>query len=324
MARAIYYRKVIRIKAEDSPNVRLALAQLAAGMQPTNEEIVPGVLGHREYKRRRSVWDPIRQCIGLDAQFYKGSELLLYPPDWLNGCESIADELEALVKAGAIRRDSKMPRAIGIDPAEGGDKTTMCCSDLWGILELVSKKTPDTADIVEDAAAFMRKWDVPPDMVVFDRGGGGKQHADTMRRNGYKGIRTVAFGEAMVLEPKRGMRTVDDRLDNREERFAYVNRRAQMFGDLRTMIDPGLAVDGKRVFGIPARYTELRRQLAPIPLKHDAEGRLRLPPKNKRNPASNEVTLVDLIGCSPDEADALVLSLHGLLHKVIRTKAGAA
>lgn len=324
MDRRVYYRKVIKIRAEDSPNVRLALAQLANGIQPTNEEVVPGVVSWREYRRRRTTWDAIRQCIGLDAEFYKGSELLLYPPEWLNNSESAADELDRLLKAGAIRRDAKMGRSIGIDPAEGGDKTTMCCCDLWGVLELVSKRTPDTADIVEDAVAFMRKWDVPPDMVVFDRGGGGKQHADSMRRIGHRGIRTVAFGESVILEPKRGMRSVDDRLDNREERFAYVNRRAQMFGDLRTLLDPGLASDGKRVFAIPGRYTELRRQLAPIPLKHDQEGRLKLPPKNKRTPNSTESTLVDLIGHSPDEADSLVLAIHGLLHKVVRTRAGVA
>jgi hypothetical protein len=41
---AKYFRRVIRIKAEDSPNVRYALAQIAAGKKPTGEVILPGVL----------------------------------------------------------------------------------------------------------------------------------------------------------------------------------------------------------------------------------------------------------------------------------------
>jgi hypothetical protein len=47
-----------------------------------------------------------------------------------------------------------------------------------------------------------------------------------------------------------------------------------------------------------------------------------LPPKHKRDDSSNEVTLTDLIGHSPDEYDALLLQTHALLHRPVKRVAG--
>jgi hypothetical protein len=144
-----------------------------------------------------------------------------------------------------------------------------------------------------------------------------------------------------VLDPKRGLRQLGERIDQREESYAYRNRRAQMYGELREMLDPARPQErgGPLGFAIPpptygSQYAELRRQLAPIPLMYDGEGRMELPPKNKRAEAGESIsgpgqsrtkrkTLSELIGCSPDEADALVLAVHGMLHKVIRPVASA-
>ena len=89
-----YYRKIIKIRAEDSPNVRLALEQQRLGIIPTNEILVPGVLTWTECCKRRATWDAIRQCIGLDAEFYEGAELLLFPPEWLNRAEQLAARIK--------------------------------------------------------------------------------------------------------------------------------------------------------------------------------------------------------------------------------------
>lgn len=317
---ARYYRKVIQIKAEDSPNVKYGLIQRAKGITPTGDVLIPGVLPWRDYVKRRSTWDKVLQCIGLDAEFWEGADTLLYPPDWLNRAEAIARLLE-----GRPRK----ARAIGIDPAEGGDKTAMAAVDEWGLIELVSKKTPDTSIITGEALAFMRKHGVDATNVGFDRGGGGKEHADRLRAQGYH-VRTVAFGESIVMEPKRGLRTFVERKDSYEERYAYKNRRAEMYGSLRSLLDPGRELDptleknDPRGFGLPARYNELRRQLAPIPLLYDGEGRMVMPPKNKKDANDERVTLSDIIGCSPDEADALVLAIHCMLYKAPKQKAGAA
>lgn len=38
-----HFRKVIQITAEDSPNVKYARREIAAGLTPSNKQIVPGV-----------------------------------------------------------------------------------------------------------------------------------------------------------------------------------------------------------------------------------------------------------------------------------------
>lgn len=304
-----YFRKVIRVRAEDSPNVRYALAQRRAGQRVTGEMLVPGVLPWQDYVKRRATWDKIKQCIGLDGMFYEGSEVLLYPADWLSNAWRKHDEL---------RHAQRRAVAIGIDPAEGGDKTAMCAIDEYGIVELVSKKTPDTSVIVGEALAFMRKHGVAPRCVCFDRGGGGKIHADNLRTMGHP-VRTVAFGEAIAPDPKRGMRQLREQMENREEHYTFKNRRAQMYGDLRIYLDPTHPVG----FSIPAEELELNHQLGLIPLQYDAEGRLVLPPKNKRSLNSQEKSLVEIIGHSPDEADALVLALHARVHTARRVVVGA-
>ena len=79
------------------------------------------------------------------------------------------------------------------------------------------------------------------------------------------------------------------------------------------------------VFAISAEYEELRRQLAVMPKETDEEGRAMMPPKNRKpgQDETNRKTLVELLGRSPDEADALVLAVHGMLHKPQVMKAGA-
>lgn len=321
------YRKVIHIKAEDSPNVQAALMRKARGLDPGNEILIEGVLPYADYKKRRETWDPVAQCIGLDAQFWEGAEVLLYPPAWLNRAEAFALDL-------LMRGVPRQARCIGCDPGEGTASTCWSVVDSLGLLELLSIKTPDTSVIMNDTKGLMKKWGVPPEGVVFDRGGGGKQIADTMRAQGLS-VRTVAFGEAVSQEPQRfkgAGQAFADRINITEERYAYKNRRAEMYGTLREMLDPGLGYNSGTGFGIPAVYTELRRQLAPIPLLYDNEGRLFLPPKGRQfagelqqqRGAPTQKTMIELIGCSPDEADSLVLAIHGLTSKAKRPKASVA
>lgn len=306
-----FFRKIIRITAEDSPNVRRALRYQRAGLIPPGEVVLPGVLPWDEYCKRRALWDDVRQCIGLDAQFYLGAETLLYPPQWLNRAEQLARSLE-----GRPRR----AEAIGIDPGEGSANTAMCAVDRLGLIELVSRQTPDTTAITAEAIAFLRRHNVPAEQVLLDRGGGGKQHADRLRSQGYP-VRTVAFGETVSLEPRRGVRQLTERLEHREEAYVYTNRRAEMYGLLRERLDPAAETG----FALPAHYTRLRHQLSVIPLTFDPEGRLELLPKNKRPGASStKKSLVEIIGYSPDEADALVLAVYGMLRRQRRAVAGAA
>ena len=298
-----FYRRVIKIRAEDSPNVRFGLKQQAAGLIPTNRMVLPGVKDWATYEKNRSLWDPIKQSISLDAEFYEGSENLLFPPVWLNRAESISEQTRTM------KRPFDRPKAIGVDPAEGGDSSVWTVVDEFGILTQVSKKTPDTTFITAYTIVLMREWGVEPEHVWFDLGGGGKQHVDRLRDQGYD-VKGTGFGEAASSVNRfNRWRRRSERIDEAEGKVVYKNRRAELYGILRLLIDPS----EEQGFGIPAEYTELRRQLAPMPLLYDGEGKMRMLPKNKRDPKSKEMTLFELLGKSPDEADSLVLATFGLV-----------
>lgn len=290
-------RKVIRIRAEDSPNVRLALAEIAAGLEPSGRVLIPGVKQYWEYAVNRRDWDAHQQCVSLDADWYQGQEILMYPPEWLNRAERRARELEGVKRS---------PAAIGVDTGEGSADTSLAVVDELGLVELESRKTPDTSEIPGWVLAFARKHSVPPQKVMFDRGGGGYEHACTLRKQGYD-VRTVAFGSTIVADKKmRGVVSpLKERVSKEEEKYAYKNRRAEMYHMLRLRLQDG--------FGLPHEYTELRRQLAPVPLWYDEEGRIYLPPKQpKPGDDEDKLTMVKLLGCSPDQSDALVLAVYGM------------
>jgi hypothetical protein len=324
-----YRRKVLRIVAEDSPNVRLALAEQAAGLPVSGRILVPGILPWDECLKRRATWDKRRQTVGLDAMFYEGREVLLFPPDWL----ARAARWHFLRPPPHWHKRS---RAMGVDPAEGGDNSSWAVVDRHGVLELLSVKTPDTAVVVDRTLELIARWDLDPSRVALDRGGG-KAHADVLRRTrterfpGGVQVRTVAFGESVAPPPRDGRRGPDagSRTQEREERYAYVNRRAQMYGELRELLDPSVEALGGHPFAVRGpvhgeQWEALAAQLSVIPLLHDREGRLRLPPKNRvGNAAASERTLRELMGRSPDEADAVVLAVHAMLHEEAAQVAGA-
>lgn len=307
-----YYRKIIKITALDSPNVRYGMAQKEAGLVPDNRIILPGVLSWGDYQKRLATWDISRQTVGLFAEFWEGADALLFPPAWIARAERIAEELKGR---------PRQAKAIGIDSAEGGDKTTMAVGDEFGLLELFSEKTPDTTAIPKRAIYLGRKWGVPPESWIFDRGGGGKQHADYLRDRGYN-VQTIGFGEPVTPILKRGstMTPYGEKIEQKEQKYIYKNRRAELYGELSVVMDPSY----EQGYGIPAEYFELTRQLSLIPKQMDQEGRLILPPKNKKSKESKEITLVQIIGHSPDEADAVTMMFHGITNKVKKTICGVA
>jgi hypothetical protein len=324
-----YLRKVIQITVEDSPNVKLARGEIAAGLRPSNTIVLPGLITWEEFQKRERLWDEVRKTVGLYARFYKGAQVLLYPPDWLNRANDLAREYRN-PKSKLFGRMGH-GEAIGIDPGEGSANTAWAAVNKKGLIELVSMKTPDTDIISGQTIAFGKKHGVPPDKWMFDRGGGGKQIADRLRAKGYP-VQTVAFGETIIMEPKRGKRLFQERTTNREEKYTYKNKRAEMYGILSMLIDPvneGFAIPEPQGYE-ECPYTRLRKELAVFPKKYDGEGRMFLPPKNPpmdrehRKDSTREKSLVELIGFSPDESDALVLAVYGMCHKLIQTRAGAA
>lgn len=309
------YRNVIRIRGTDSPNVRLGLVQESVGLEPTHDEVLPGVLSYREYLKRLKTYDPVLRKISLDAEFPEDNTVRLFPDDWLDLSAKRAVELDKQVIVG--RNSTRLAKAMGVDTGEGRDSTVWTLIDGLGILHMESAKTADTMDIPKRTIELIKQWNLPASQVYFDRGGGGKQVADYLRRQGYP-VNTVSFGAA-ATEPKRGIKLYAQRKEEVEERGAYKNRRAEMYGLAREAINPALG----GVFAIPAKYNELIRQLRLLPMCYDAVGKMYLPPKDKTNPHSKEQTLRDLIGRSPDEADSFVLAIWGVRKPNIKHVAGA-
>ena len=320
------HKKVIRIKAEDSPSVRRGLDMVKQGLTPDDKRVLPGLISYGEYVWKRKYLDAVVQCVSLDADWYEGAENLLYPPEWLNRAERIAngswiDPPEWLNRHGTRKPIPKVrqARAMGIDPAQGGDSTVWTIVDQYGIIFMLSMKTPDTSMIPNKTIALVNEYKIPWDRVMFDTGGGGYEHTCELERRGHRGVRSISFQETPTLTPKRGLRQISEKVDLREERYAYVNRRAEMYGLLSILLNP--ANEG---WAIPAQYSELRRQLAPIPRWEDGEGRLFLPSKNKKpGEPDDKVTMKTLIGNSPDEADSLVLAIFGMTQRSVRPIAGA-
>lgn len=303
-----FIRKIIHISAEDSPNVRLAKAQIEAGLEPTNEIIVPGVLPYSEYLYRSKYWDIEKRTVGLAGKFYRGFSNLLYPDEW---------RALAMRAAESLRGHKRQGKGIGVDTGEGKANTTMTAVDELGIIEQVSKKTKDTSTIPWEVVAFGEKHKVPPSDWGFDLGGGGRQAADFLRSKGYP-VRTIAFGGSIAAEPRRGLMPLMKRKQLIEDRHTFKNRRAQMYWGVRTEIDPIY----ESVFAIPAEYKELHRQMSLIPLTRGADGKVFVLPKNKP-PGSTQQTLIDLLGASPDELDCLAIAIHVMYYQGETSSAGA-
>lgn len=300
-----YDRKIIKIRALDSPNVKLALLEKKLGRKISLRKLVPGVMPYDEYIYRRKNWDKVMQCIKLDAEFYEGAEVLLCPPEWLNLSEAYAATLTS-DRAGT---------AMGIDTAEGGDNTVWSICDNKGLIKQISMKTPDTAIIGGKTIALMQEYRVPANKVMFDQGGGGQEHADYLRAQGHH-VKTVSFGEAVAPDPVRHLKPFETKQIERRERYTYKNRRAHMYYLLRQRLNPyGKGEQMQSRFGLPVEYVELRRQLAPLPMLFDEEGKVYLPPKRKKpnSPVNTSVQcLEEILGCSPDEADSLVLAVYAM------------
>ena len=71
-------------------------------------------------------------------------------------------------------------------------------------------------------------------------------------------------------------------------------------------------------------YARLIHQLKLFPKLYDGEGRLELPPKHRRlgEQETKRKTLVELIGQSPNEADAFGVMVHCMMHEARQAVAG--
>jgi hypothetical protein len=172
---------------------------------------------------------------------------------------------------------------------------------------MVSLKTPDTNEIIGQTRALMGEWDVDPSMVLFDSGGGGKQHSDRLRSQGLS-VQVRSFAERVTVDRPGGWDHDKDGETAELEKVkkSFANLRSQMYGEASADSNPLAPGDGYAIPNTTPALRELHRQLGLMPKKYDEEGRLYLPSKSRKDD-SNKKTLSDIVGHSPDEADAYVL-----------------
>jgi hypothetical protein len=300
-----FERQVIHIDGADSPNVTAGKAWRAAGKAGPVPVAVPGILSYHEYQRRDRNWDEAKKCVSLHGRFYEGGELSLFRPEWLNAAEDVWRDLNP--EKG--RKPKRGPVFwLGVDVAAGGrDLNCWVVTDHLGVVEVDARKSMEDTTIIQKVTLqIMAKYDIAPRRVCFDYGGGGGQHVDYMRQAGCQ-VRAVKFGESAV------------------NKRAYVNRRTEMYCLLARAFDPTrwahetMKLDDGRIvdrrawascFTLPPDDHLLRQELAVLPIQYEKDsGRQSLPSKRPiGKKVKGAVYLEDLLGRSPDRADALALS----------------
>lgn len=317
-----YLRKCFRVCAVDSPNVIAGETLRRKHPDWPDERVdaeaykvgLPGLIGWQEWKDRLRTLDPQRIAVSLNALWYKGSEVKLFPEDWLKRAADFAAVM-----------GHQAAEALGCDPGEGAADTCWTVIGRKGLIELLREKSEDTSAIVNKTLGLMKRWNLRPEQVMFDAGGGGRQHADRLRAQGFA-VRVVGFGEAVsIQEPRRKgvWQPYAEKVEKREDRQFLKNRRAEMYWDLaQTNVPPSS-------FGIPWACGELHRQLSCFPRCYDEEGKFFVPPKGdpilsrEERLKKGKPTLIDLVGCSPDHADSLAVAHHCMTHPKKIMKAGA-
>ncbi len=278
-------RKVIHIDGLDSPNVQLGLRWQEEGREGTPPVMIPGLLTYPEYLRRKHQWDEVQRTTRLHGHFYEGEQVVLFPTKWLD----VATDKH---RWDELQQQTRQAEAIGVDVAAGGrDKTVWTVVDRFGVIEQIVMDTPNTMEIPGRTIRLMEQYKVSAQRVAFDAGGGGKQIADRLIEQGHY-VQIVGFGEGP------------------DAKQAYKNRRAEMYGILRELINPDRE---EGAFALPPDYHELRHELGILPLQHDSEGRMFLPPKDHNTAGPHQgPSIRQLLGRSPDRADSLVLAVWAL------------
>jgi hypothetical protein len=248
----------------------------------------------------------MKQTIGLDAEFYEGEEVRLFSEVALSKSNQFNKTLPLLGRRGV---------SMGVDTGEGGDSSVWTVVDEQGVIEQLSIKTPDTSVIPGTTIGLLNQYNIPAERVLFDAGGGGKEHVDALRAKGYN-VKSIPFGGSPTSadEYKLHKRMPEESREVREQREVYRNRRAEMYGEaskvIRGVHESGI---GSKGFGIADSLEALLFQLGKMPKLYDGEGVLYLPPKNKKGKSVEQKSLTELIGHSPDEADSFVLAVFGLV-----------
>ena len=178
-----------------------------------------------------------------------------------------------------IEDDSSFPVIFGVDVGGGGDKSVICVRQGCTVLRFLRNNSKNTMDVVDWVAENMTHYEAA--VAFVDIVGLGRGVYDRLRQMGYM------------------VRPADAR--GKPESEDYFNNRSQWYMKMRGYFESG-------IISIPKSERDLFDQLNAIDYK----------PEEKNRIMSKDGIRKKLGGDSPDEADALALSLAGKDHLFVK------
>jgi len=323
-----FRRRVIHIDVRKTPNVAAGIAWDKEGRQGPCPRPFPGLMSYPDYVHHLREWPEFRITTCLYGQLLEDdASQLLVPRRWLEYGQTAWGEVD---------RDHRatLPKYMGVDAAMGGgDLACWIVVDQLGVCDIRTlaaagfadeEGIPQTGKQLDITRQMQAKWDIPWENIAVDAGGSGKPAiVDPLRKEG-KRVAAVEFGGGASKRHKK----------------EYVNRRAELYGELAKQIDPGLEreTDGdedsplvprkwlsvetesgrrrwERAFTLPphgrlrADVEALVDELSLIPRLHDGEGKMFLPPKDRKAGQKTGQCLREMLGRSPDRSDACALAV---------------
>lgn len=279
-------------------------------------EIIPGQTCYDEFQSLLNDPDPfVREVFAL-ARFPKSDPVKqVVRPEWLDPCCERWNRWQAAGRRAVPKHFTVKPllskiipvEAFGLDVAASsfGDKTVLVPGGRRGIRSISECQFADTqqtvAWVIETAlhvyGVDLKRGEHP---VGIDWSGGfGNAVGDPLRRLGVCVIE-VYGSKPSEIDPQR-----------------YANTRAEMYGEFGARIDPQGQFK-ELPFFIPDD-SELREELvAPQKIFDGKDGqKFFITPKSRRGRAENfkGQTLKEMLGRSPDKADAAVYMLYALRFK---------
>ena len=309
---------VIHIDCARTPNVSAGRKWDRLGRKGPMPVPVPGIMSYPSFLSHMQDWDEYNRTTRLRGLLPDSDEgWVVVPRTWIGCCRTLCQEIDRL--------RGELPKWLGVDASHGrGDLACWAVVDRLGLVDLRTMAPdaakdkygqPDTVKMLELTRDLMTIYEIPPGRVAVDAGGGGQEAiADPLRREGMV-VRLVDFGSSP---------------SNRRAKKQYRNRRAELYGTLAEAMNPAKwrRIEGEIIelqdrgggvwetcFSIPQgdEYDALAEELPMVPKLYDPEGKMYLPRKHKRDSTSNEQSLEEILGHSPDRSDALVLAVWAML-----------
>lgn len=292
-------RKTIKISAYDIPNVR------------HRREVIPGLMDHTTVELYEDEMggpgNPIFD-VRILGEFPRTGGESLFPLAWLDRAfmydtSQVFDPIagDTITQMPDLSEELGGVQAIGMDVAAGGaDKNALAYRTGLKIQHVKGWYAQDTTELLEGKDMNGRTLNQPslygwidlysPDLVYIDALGPGKPIYDAARKH------KLRFGDrygALRIRPFKASAS-----PLREDMFA--NAKAEAYWNVRELLRLN-QLDMSMVQGETRR--EIERQAFAIRWKTNSKGQIQI--EDKRTMKARE-------GFSPDELEAIIMSLYGV------------